>query len=273
VLDAHPETAICGHHTIRHDEGGAKPDEVMGFPPGFYDLEAFLPLCFLHTNSVLFRRVVEGLPAWSSCLIMGDVPLFVEIARHGNICLLEECMAVYRVHGGGIWNGLDETQRCRGHVALYQALHDNLDQKYHPAIRIRLRRAFFNIGLAQFEAGRPDGTRQALREYCGLCEPFEFLSQKALLALKGYGWWAYPLWRQARRLVHHGRVSGVQPPLTTAWPAGEATQFRGFASGMLASRRHRFSGVSGMRKKPSSPSMSSARSKGRKKRWTACQVT
>jgi hypothetical protein len=58
----------------------------------------------------------------------------------------------------------------------------------------------FDTGLAQFAAGRPDQTRQSLREYFGLCGPFEFLPEKSLLALKGYGWWIFPFWRQARRL-------------------------------------------------------------------------
>jgi glycosyltransferase involved in cell wall biosynthesis len=201
VLDAHPETAICGHRTLIHHEDGSKPDELHHkMPSGFYDLEALLPMCFLHTSSVMFRRVVEGPPAWSRHMIMGDMPLFVELAKHGNICYLDECMALYRVHGGGIWSGLDDIKRARHGIALRQAYYANLDPKYRPALRIGLRNAVRDIGFAQFEAGRPDQTRQCLREYRSLCGPFEFLPQKALLALKGYGSWAYPLWRQARRL-------------------------------------------------------------------------
>jgi glycosyltransferase involved in cell wall biosynthesis len=201
VLDAHPETAICGHRTIRHDEDGARPDKVIEeSPPGFYDLEAMLPRCFLHTSSVMFRRVIEEPPAWCSHLLMGDLPLFVEVARHGNICFLDECMAVYRVHGGGVWSGLDDIKRSRNNLALYQAYYDNLEPKYRPAIRKGLCNVVFETGLAQFAAGRPDQARQSLREYFGLCGPFEGLPEKALLALKGYGWWIFPFWRQARRL-------------------------------------------------------------------------
>jgi glycosyltransferase involved in cell wall biosynthesis len=201
ALDAHPETAICGHRTIRHDEDGAQPDEVIQkLPAGMYRLEDLLPWCFLHTSSAMFRRLIEEPPEWCNHLSCGDLPLFVELARHGDICFLDECMAVYRIHGGGIWSGLDHTQRFRNTRALYQAYYDNLDPKYRPAIREGLRKAVFDGGLAQFSAGRPEQTRQSLREYVGLCGPFEGLSQKALLALKGYGWWIYPFWRQARRL-------------------------------------------------------------------------
>lgn len=199
VLDAHPETAICGHRTIRHDEDGAQPDEIIEkLPAGFYDLEAMPPRCFLHTSSVMFRRVIP--PEWCRRLLMSDLPLFVEVARHGNICYLDECMAVYRIHGGGIWNGIDDIERSRSGLPLYQAYYDNLEPKYRPAIRKGWRNVVFGVGLAEFDAGRPDQTRQSLREYRGLCGPFEGLPQKALLALKGYGWWIYPFWRQARRL-------------------------------------------------------------------------
>ena len=201
VLDAHPETTICGHRTIKHDEDGARPDALFAkLPPGFYDLETLLHECFLHTSSVMFRRVIEGPPAWCSHLFMGDVPLFVELARHGNICFLDECMAVYRIHGGGVWSGLDEVKRSRNRLAMHQAYYDNLDPKYRPTSRKGLRTGVFEKGRVQFDAGRPDQTRQSLREYCGLCGPFEFLPEKSLLALKGYGWWIYPSWRQARRL-------------------------------------------------------------------------
>lgn len=122
------------------------------------------------------------------------------LARHGNICFLDECMAVYRIHGGGVWSGLDEVKRSRNRLAMHQAYYDNLDPKYRPTIRKGLRTGVFEKGRVQFDAGRPDQTRQSLREYCGLCGPFEFLPEKSLLALKGYGWWIYPLWRQARRV-------------------------------------------------------------------------
>jgi glycosyltransferase involved in cell wall biosynthesis len=207
VLDAHPETAICGHRTMMHYVDGSLPDRLHHkFPAGFYDLEDLLPMCFLHTSSVMFRHIIEEPPAWCSHMLMGDMPLFVELAMHGNICYVDECMAVYRVHGGGIWSGLDDIKRARHGMALRRAYYDRLDPKYRPAIRIGLRNAVRDIGFAQFEAGRPDETRKALREYCGLCGPFEFLPQKALLALKGYGWWAFPLWRRARGLWHRQKA-------------------------------------------------------------------
>ena len=203
VLDSHPETAISGHRTIRHYEDGLLPDEVTEeLPAGFYDLETLLTKFFLHTVSVVFRRVIEEPPAWAASLFMGDAPLFVEVARHGNIRFLDECMAVYRVHRGGVWSSRDEMDRSRSNLELYQAYYDNLESKYHPAIRKGLRAAVFETGLAQFSAGQPSLTRQSLRKFCGLCGPFEFLPQKALLALKGYGWRIYPYWRWVRRLWH-----------------------------------------------------------------------
>ena len=205
VLDAHPETVLCGHRTIRRHEDGSRPDEVMyDAPAGVYDLEALLTKPFLHTSSVMFRPVVKGPPEWSHHLLMGDDPWFMELARHGDICLLDDSMAVYRIHGGGIWSGLNVIEQTRASLAARRVFYEHVEPQYRSAVRIGMRNAVRALGFAQFDAGRPDQTRQCLREYCGLCGPLEFLPDKGLLALKGYGWWMFPLWRQARRLWRRG---------------------------------------------------------------------
>jgi len=201
ALDGHPETTLCGHRTLMHYETGEKPDKVIAtIPAGVYHLEDLLPWCFLHTSSVMFRRVIEGPPEWSHPLVAGDLPLFVELAKHGDIRFLDECMSVYRVHGGGIWSGLAIEKQAAQLRALYEKYEEHLDPKYRPAIHKGLCKAVFDTGVAQFTAGQPEKTRQSLREFASLCGAFECLPEKALLALKGYGFWMFPIWRRLKRL-------------------------------------------------------------------------
>ena len=164
---------------------------------------------FLHTSSVMFRRILKTPPDWAHHLACGDQPLFLELARHGDVRVIDECMAVYRVHPGGVWTGIDSTERLRKARALYQAYYDNFDPKYRPAIRRGLGKVVFDIALDQFHEGRPDLTRQSLGEFIRLSGPFDFLPWKALLALKGYGFWLFPAWRRIRRVLGRGHAAAL----------------------------------------------------------------
>ena len=116
LLDAHPETAVCGHHVVCHYEDNSKPDEpAPDTPGGVYDLDLLLRgRNVLYTGSVMFRRVIQDIsPAWRWHLAMFDVPLFVDLAQRGNICLLEDCLGVYRIHAGGF---CPEGLRSKGHA-------------------------------------------------------------------------------------------------------------------------------------------------------------
>ena len=202
LLDAHPETAVCGHHTVRHYDDGSQPDkDVFGTPGGFYGIEHILFRNILHTSSAMFRRVIEDIaPEWRRHLPMGDIPLFVELAQHGNIYMFEETMGVYRVHAGGVWSRLSEVQQDRNSVAMYHALYGHVDPKFRPALDRGMFRAVYTLGLAQFTAGDLAETRRCLRECLRISGPLEFVPEKALLAFKGYGWWTLALWRKVRRL-------------------------------------------------------------------------
>ena len=207
LLDNHPETTICAHHVVcRYDD--SQPDEtVPHLPGGFYNIEHLLQRhphqvrSFVYTCSAMFRRVIDDIsPEWSRQLAMGDMPLWVELAEHGNICLLDEVMGVYRVHGGGCWTGMEPVRREQNIQVMWETLYNHLGPKYRPIIRNRMFHTSYCLGKAQFAAGRPDETRRCLRECLKLSGPIELLPQKAALAITGFGWWAFPLWRQVRRL-------------------------------------------------------------------------
>jgi glycosyltransferase involved in cell wall biosynthesis len=204
LLDTHPETAMCAHRVVCRYDDNSQPDETApDLPAGFYSLEHLLQRHFVYTGSVMFRRVIDDIrPEWARQLAMGDLPLFVELAQHGNICLLEEVMGVYRVHGGGCWTGIAAVKRDQNNLAMWEAFYENLGPRYRQAIRKRIYHSCYCLGKAQFAAGRPDETRRCLRECLEFSGPFESLPQKASLAIKGFGWWAFPLWRWLRRLWH-----------------------------------------------------------------------
>ena len=201
LLDVHPETSLCGHRSLWHYEDGAQPDRVPAeIPEGFYELADLLEKNLFHTGSAMFRRVIDAVPEWHAPLYMGDVPLFVTVAQYGNVCLLPESMGVYRLHPGGVWTGVGDIRKERANLQMVQAFYDHLDPKYRPALRKRLFECSVNLGLASFSALQPDLTRKCLRECLKFSGAFECILQKLWLAFKGYGWWAFVVWRRLRQV-------------------------------------------------------------------------
>jgi hypothetical protein len=130
---------------------------------------------------------------------MSDIPMYAELGRYGNFYLLDDTMSVYRIHGGGIWSGLDGLGQVKQTRAMYRAFYENLDPKHRPAIRRRLFWCSYYVALDSFTAGMPDEVRACLRECLRCSGPLEHLPEKTRLILKGYCWWAFPLWRHLRR--------------------------------------------------------------------------
>ena len=78
--------------------------------------------CGGHTCAVMYRNGIVGeFPPWfDSRLPFGDFPLYVLALVHGDALLIDDVMAVYRVHSGGIWtNGIPLTSRSRASRELW----------------------------------------------------------------------------------------------------------------------------------------------------------
>lgn len=203
LLDARPDIVLCGHHSIFHYEDGSQPDETSpGLPAGVYGLKRILHRNIFHTSSAVFRRILEDCcPEWRMHLKMGDVPLYIELAQHGDVYLFAEVMSVYRIHPGGIWSRLTALQKERYGVEMYNAFRDHLkvDANHQDTIRKGCFTAVYRLGQAEFLEGEVAETRRCLHECFRISRPLESLPEKFQLAVKGYGWWLFPPWRLVRR--------------------------------------------------------------------------
>lgn len=106
-LDAHPECSMCFHNVRVVTEGAGMEGELWhaGSMKAAYSFDELLAGNFIQTPSVMFRNgLVTELPSWFSQMPMGDWPLWLLLARHGSIGYLEDVMAVYRRHDGGVWS-------------------------------------------------------------------------------------------------------------------------------------------------------------------------
>ena len=112
-MDNHPECAICFHNVTVFDEDGKhkplthRPEN----PKEIFTLEDLLSGNFIHTCSVIFRRGLFGeFPQWFYECKMGDWPLHILNARHGDIGYIDEVMAVYRSQSTGVWSSKNQME-------------------------------------------------------------------------------------------------------------------------------------------------------------------
>jgi glycosyltransferase involved in cell wall biosynthesis len=167
-LETHPEYAICCHRArILNEMGGEHVLEKSGmakagiFPAreaGTYTIEDLLAENFIMTCSTIYRSGTVGLlPNWFLDLKLGDWPLCALAARSGPIYLMDEVMAAYRVHSGGIWSSQSSASQLRACTQMLKALDEHLGPKYHDTIRRTIARfCLFTAAFTRQEGNRSE---------------------------------------------------------------------------------------------------------------------
>jgi glycosyltransferase involved in cell wall biosynthesis len=109
---------------------------------------------YIATCSLLFRNVVRelSLDPFES-LAMGDWPLNISLSLRGPIGYLNDVMAVYRQHDGGIWTGRNETARLIETVKFYCILKKVLPSTYTRRISERIVKTHQLIALELLRRG------------------------------------------------------------------------------------------------------------------------
>lgn len=154
-LDEHPACAICFHANSIQYEDGRPPRTYL--PPGRraeYSIEDLLVSDLMYTCSVMYRRGLFGeFPAWFRDLPMGDWPLHLLNAQHGQIGYIDRVMSTYRVHPGGLWSRLGRVERLHWEIRAYELFARHLEPKYRPAIRSMIGRRYYRLAVEHASRG------------------------------------------------------------------------------------------------------------------------
>jgi glycosyltransferase involved in cell wall biosynthesis len=161
-LETHHDSALCCHRVQVLDEMGTGRKGVFPFAiAGSYAIEDLLKENFVMTCTAVMRRSLVGpLPDWFSEMKLGDWPLFALVARHGKIELMDEVMAAYRVHSGGIWSSRPPISQLCEVTRMLLALDKHLGFQYTRTIRRTLARSYFEMacharrGGSRMETGK-----------------------------------------------------------------------------------------------------------------------
>jgi glycosyltransferase involved in cell wall biosynthesis len=159
-LERHPDCAICSHRArVIHEMGfGAVDFPFDVFPPspaGLYTIFDILKTNFISSCSTVVRRDLIGpYPTWILDVKFGDWPLWAMIARYGTIQLMDDVMAAYRVHPGGVWSAMPSATRLREVVRLFRALDGELGSRYTRKVRETIAEAYLGLASISRSEGR-----------------------------------------------------------------------------------------------------------------------
>jgi hypothetical protein len=117
---------------------------------------------------------------------LGDWPLFALVARHGNIELMDEIMARYRVHPGGIWSSLSEITRLQEGTRMLKALDKHLGIRYRKTIRGTIARHYLQMALTSRRNGKRTDTAKHLLSCLGNGAWKVSASRRTLAGLAAY---------------------------------------------------------------------------------------
>jgi glycosyltransferase involved in cell wall biosynthesis len=166
-LETHPDFAVCCHRArILHEVHIGYADVSPSLAAGSYTIEDLLKGNFVMTSTTVVRRNLFGpLPGCFSETGLGDWPRLALAARQGKIELMDEVMAAYRVHAGGIWSSLPVTRRLRDTVRMLRALDQHLGFQHTRTIRRTIARTYFELACH----ARQDGNRKETGKHLVSC--------------------------------------------------------------------------------------------------------
>ncbi len=124
-LDSHPDCTICFHNTIKILDNGDRiqQESQESQHKTISTLKDLLVQNFIPACSTMFRNnFMFEFPDWFFRLGMGDWPLDVLIAQYGNIGYIDEIMAAYRIHQGGLWSSSAAITRLHKILEVYSYL-------------------------------------------------------------------------------------------------------------------------------------------------------
>jgi glycosyltransferase involved in cell wall biosynthesis len=136
-LDQNPQVAVCGHDIHAVDDTGAdypnyrwpKPEKPLSTTSDVLQRN-LLPTC-----SCMFRAAaIANLPRWIFEVRMADWPLQILASLHGQIAFLDEVMADFRVHPGGVWSSISEDERLTADLRCLSLSLQSVGSRYSPDV-------------------------------------------------------------------------------------------------------------------------------------------
>ncbi len=136
-MESHPTYSACFHNaSVRYEGDPEKSHVLIRDPPkSTYTVRDLATGNVVPTLSVLFRSNLFVFPDWYKRMPIGDWPLHVLNAEHGPFRYIDRVLAVYRVHGSGLWSSLRRSKTYEVNIAVAQAIDAHLHFRFTDDIK------------------------------------------------------------------------------------------------------------------------------------------
>jgi glycosyltransferase involved in cell wall biosynthesis len=165
-LDRHPDHSICGTRFMNVD--GDNPTAAALPSPVQKEsgtLEDILRWNYLLTCSIVYRAaLLTDLPPGLRDLHHGDMPRWVLLAQRGRIGYINEVMAAYRMHSGGVWIGASIETKIAALETTLKAIHNHLENRYPRIHRVSLCIRYAECAAQYTRAGDYANARRRLQK-------------------------------------------------------------------------------------------------------------
>ncbi|WP_243374015.1 glycosyltransferase [Geotalea sp. SG265] len=155
-LDAHPDCAASFHNVTviyEHDNKPAHLFHKKRLRP-FFTLRDIVSDFFIPTCSTLCRNgLIEQFPEWYFDMAMGDWPLHVLNAEHGHFAYIDESLASYRVHSGGIWSQSKKRDTLQKSIFAAETINRHLGYRFDKIIRKKITMLEYETAVVFVDGG------------------------------------------------------------------------------------------------------------------------
>lgn len=136
------------HHPVQYvnDKGKAINQKRKIFP--LNSTEDLAKFNSIMTCSVLFRSDLLTLPKWFASILMGDWVIWLLLSQKGKIHKMEESMACYRIHQGGIWSSMSYEKGLKAKIDNVNRLDRNLGFKYHREFQENIKYLYYQAYIS-----------------------------------------------------------------------------------------------------------------------------
>lgn len=139
-LEANPDYVMCSHRFKQYmqQEGIYKDDWYGDISDGIvYDLDTLIHGgWYHHPLTVMFRSDKLDLKEYSRYLYSMDAVLFFHLLKKGKGNMMPDKMAVYRLHSGGVWTGIDWNNKLKNEFKARIGLSE-VEKSYEAAFFLR----------------------------------------------------------------------------------------------------------------------------------------
>ncbi|MGB3673079.1 MAG: glycosyltransferase [Candidatus Nanopelagicales bacterium] len=163
LLDQHADCAFAHHNFhVVYDDGRASHLKHPPGQQGFSSIHDMFRSNFVSTCSTMYRRSsLQAIPEWFCDALVGDWPLHLLAARSGRIAYIDEPMATYRIHAGGLWSKMSPVAQAETTVTILKQMFGQFEPEYYADIRNGLANGYRDLANAQAAAGDHEGANRS----------------------------------------------------------------------------------------------------------------